>query len=125
MENTFGPHLTLDLKGCPHETLSDLSLHFEYLRRLPRMIDMTPITQPYVFPYEGLVPGDRGITGVAIIAESHISIHSFEEKGWCYIDVFSCKEFDVDKAIEVSKGFFHPQECEIHLVERGKGFPRG
>ena len=124
MEN-FGPHLTLDLKGCPQHLLSDLSLHFKWLKELPHLIDMTPITQPYVFPYEGLVPGDRGITGIAIIAESHLSIHSFEEKGWCYIDIFSCRGFDTEKAIAITKEFFHPTECVVSLVERGIGFPRG
>jgi S-adenosylmethionine decarboxylase len=85
MEETFGPHITLDLKGCPKEILSNYQLHFDFLKNIPQLIQMTPITQPYVFPYEGLVPEDRGITGIVIIAESHISVHSFEEKGWCFI----------------------------------------
>ncbi len=66
----FGPHITLDLKGCPKEILSDYNLHFDYLKTLPELIHMTPITQPYVFPYSGLVPEDKGITGIVIIAES-------------------------------------------------------
>jgi len=99
----FGPHLTIDVKNASKEKLSDINLHFEFLMNLPKFIGMTPITQPYVFPYSGLVPEDRGITGFQIIAESHISIHSFEEKGWCFIDIFSCKNFDVDKAIEFTK----------------------
>jgi S-adenosylmethionine decarboxylase len=57
----FGPHITLDLKGCPKEVLSDYNLHFDYLKSLPGLIHMTPITQPYVFPYSGLVPEDKGI----------------------------------------------------------------
>ena len=85
---------------------------------------MTPITQPYVFPYEGLVPEDRGITGIVIIAESHISVHSFEEKGYCFIDIFSCKPFDYDEAIRLTKEIFQPQDCEINVVSRGKDFPR-
>ena len=76
-------------KGCPKETLSNYDLHFNYLKSLPELINMTPITQPYVFPYSGLVPEDKGITGIVIIAESHISIHSFEEKGYSFIDIFS------------------------------------
>ena len=65
----FGPHITLDLKGCPKEILSDYSLHFDYLKTLPELIHMTPITQPYVFPYSGLVPEDKGITGIVIMLE--------------------------------------------------------
>lgn len=120
----FGPHITLDLKGCPKEVLSDYNLHFNYLKSLPELIHMTPITQPYVFPYSGLVPEDKGITGIVIIAESHISVHSFEDKGYCFIDIFSCKDFDVERAIQITKDMFKPNDCEINVVARGKDFPR-
>lgn len=124
MKNTFGPHVTIDLIGCPKEILSDYELHFNYLKMLPGLIQMTPITQPYVFPYSGLVPEDRGITGIVIIAESHLSIHSFEDKGYSFIDIFSCKGFDVEKAIEITLSTFKPQTYELNIVERGKDFPR-
>jgi S-adenosylmethionine decarboxylase len=120
----FGPHITLDLKGCPKETLSNYSLHFDYLKNLPELIHMTPITQPYVFPYSGLVPEDKGITGIVIIAESHISVHSFEEKGYCFIDIFSCKDMDVERAIEITLDVFKPESYELNIVKRGKDFPR-
>jgi S-adenosylmethionine decarboxylase len=120
----FGPHITIDLKGCPKETLSNYNLHFDYLKSLPEMIDMTPITQPYVFPYSGLVPEDKGITGIVIIAESHISIHSFEEKGYSFVDIFSCKDMDVERAIEITLDMFKPESYEINIVKRGKDFPR-
>ena len=120
----FGPHITLDLKGCPKETLSNYNLHFNYLKNLPELIHMTPITQPYVFPYSGLVPEDNGITGIVIIAESHISVHSFEEKGYCFIDIFSCKDMDVERAIEITLDMFKPESYEVNIVKRGKDFPR-
>jgi len=120
----FGPHLTIDVKNASKEKLSDINLHFDFLMNLPKMIGMTPITQPYVFPYSGLVPEDKGITGFQVIAESHISIHSFQEKGWCFIDVFSCKPFDTDKAIEYVKSIFGDSDTVVSLVERGIGFPR-
>jgi S-adenosylmethionine decarboxylase len=85
---------------------------------------MTPITQPYVFPYSGLVPEDRGITGIVIIAESHLSVHSFEEKGYCFIDIFSCKDMDVEKAIQITLDTFKPADYEVNMVKRGKDFPR-
>jgi S-adenosylmethionine decarboxylase len=125
MTQAFGPHLTIDLKGCPIEILSNYELHFNYLKNLPLMIQMTPITQPYVFPYAGLVPTDKGITGIAIIAESHLSIHSFELKGYAFIDIFSCKDFDIDKALQYTIELFKPTNFEHHIVERGKDFPRG
>lgn len=123
-DEPFGPHLTLDLKGCPREVLENYKLHFDYLKNLPEMIGMTPITQPYVFPYSGLVPEDKGITGIVIIAESHLSIHSFEDKGYTFIDMFSCKDFDVDAAIKYTIELFKPESYDMNLVKRGKDFPR-
>jgi S-adenosylmethionine decarboxylase len=124
MKNTFGPHVTIDLIGCPKEILSDYELHFNYLKMLPVLIEMTPIIQPYVFPYSGLVPEDIGITGIVIIAESHLSIHSFEEKGYSFIDIFSCKGFDIEKALEITLNTFKPKNHEVNILERGKDFPR-
>lgn len=120
----FGPHLTLDLISCNQERLKSLELHFRVLNELPALIGMTKITQPYVFPYEGLVPQDRGITGIVIIAESHISIHSFEVKNYCFVDVFSCKPFDTNRAIEFIVDTFEPLDYKVNIVERGVGFPR-
>ncbi len=123
-QEPFGPHITIDLKGCPKEILADYELHFNFLKSLPEMIGMTPITQPYVFPYSGLVPEDRGITGILIIAESHLSVHSFEEKGYCFVDIFSCKPFDYELAIQKTLEMFKPNSHEINVVQRGKDFPR-
>ena len=123
-QKSFGPHLTLDLTGCPKEILENYELHFDYLKTLPEMIGMTPIIQPYVFPYSGLVPEDRGITGIVIIAESHLSIHSFQEKNYTFIDIFSCKDFDVYKALEYTLELFKPTSFTKNIVERGIDFPR-
>lgn len=91
---SFGPHLTLDLNECNPAKLGDFDLVFDVLNNLPDLIGMTKITQPYVFKYAGLVPEDKGITGFIVIAESHISIHTFQEKDYVFLDLFSCKPFD-------------------------------
>jgi S-adenosylmethionine decarboxylase len=122
--NSFGPHLTLDLVDCPEEILKNYDLHFNYLKTLPEIINMTPITQPYVFPYSGLVPEDKGITGIVIIAESHLSIHSFQEKRYSFIDIFSCKDFDVTQALKWTLEVFQPRSYKMNVVERGHDFPR-
>jgi len=120
----FGPHVTLDMSGCDQKKLKSLELHFNVLNELPELIGMTKITQPYVFPYQGLVPQDKGITGIVIIAESHISIHSFQEKAYCFVDVFSCKPFDTSRAIEFIVEAFEPVSYRTKIVERGYDFPR-
>ncbi len=121
----FGPHLMLDLGDCDVARLTDLPYIFNLLNTLPDEIGMTKITQPYVFPYEGLVPDDEGITGTVIIAESHISVHTFPRKKYCFVDLFSCKTFDVDRARERLIEAFGSRRPEVHLVHRGSEFPRG
>ena len=123
-KEAFGPHLTLDLSDCNIRKLKDLDFIFKILYDLPSQIGMTKITQPYVFPYNGLVPEDKGITGFVVIAESHIAIHTFEDKGYIFIDLFSCKSFDVEKAAKYLIDAFEAKKIEKNVIQRGKDFPR-
>jgi S-adenosylmethionine decarboxylase len=120
----FGPHLTFDIKCNETSALSDYNKIFKFLHELPEKIGMTKITQPYVFPYSGLVPEDEGITGVVIIAESHISIHTFPLKNYAFIDIFSCKPFDWSNISDIIKETFHADAMDFNIVQRGKDFPR-
>jgi len=120
----FGPHLTFDIKCSDITALNDYNKIFKFLHELPDKIGMTKITQPYVFPYSGLVPEDEGITGMVIIAESHISIHTFPLKNYAFIDIFSCKPFDWSNINNIIKETFHVDEMEFNIVQRGKDFPR-
>jgi S-adenosylmethionine decarboxylase len=120
----FGPHLMLDCQRCDYEKISDLRYVFDVLNNLPDAIGMTKITQPYVFPYEGKVPEDRGITGMVIIAESHITFHSFIDKDYFFFDLFSCKDFDVDRVVAYVIEAFGVQQFVKHQANRGRNFPR-
>ncbi|MFH1395055.1 MAG: adenosylmethionine decarboxylase [Candidatus Omnitrophota bacterium] len=123
-KESFGPHRILELNEFNGDKLKDYSLIFSILQDLPEKIGMTKITQPYVFPYSGLVPEDKGITGTVIIAESHISIHTFQEKDYCFVDVFSCKNFDVEFAAEYLIEAFESKKYERYVINRGKDFAR-
>ncbi len=120
----FGPHLMLDLSECDQKRINDLDFIFNFLNTLPGKIGMAKITQPYVFPYTGLVPEDRGITGFVVIAESHLSIHTFTEKGYAFVDLFSCKRFDTDMARDLIIEAFISKKPKVYMIERGAGFPR-
>lgn len=123
-KNGFGPHLMLDLSDCDPSSLSDLNLIFDILNELPDKIGMTKIAPPYVFKYEGIVPEDLGITGVVIIAESHLTIHTFQEKNYCFVDMFSCKPFDYEWATNYIIEAFKAKKIEKQIAFRGKDFPR-
>ena len=120
----FGPHLMLDLSECDQDRINDLDFIFNFLNTLPDKIGMVKITQPYVFPYSGLVPEDQGITGFVVIAESHLSIHTFVEKGYAFVDLFSCKPFNTDLARDIIIETFISKKPKVHMIERGTGFPR-
>jgi S-adenosylmethionine decarboxylase len=94
-------HLVIDGFVDDPTRISAVEPIFDLLNSLPDQIDMTKIIQPYVFRYHGVVPEDWGITGVVIIAESHISIHTFPEHKRFHMDVFSCKPFESEKALQI------------------------
>lgn len=119
----YGPHLMLDLNSCNPAILDNLESCYQLLDELPEKIGMTKITRPYVFRYEGKVPGEEGITGVVIIAESHISLHTYPSKNYVFVDLFSCKPFDVEEAKEHIIRFFQSEKPTEHLKIRGADFP--
>ena len=120
----FGPHLIIDLKNCNKEKLSDIDLVRDILTHLPEKIGMTRISEPQVFYYKGDIPEDHGVTGTVVLAESHCSIHTFQDKGYCFVDIFSCKPFDTDKALREIKETFKAKECDYQVILRGRDFPR-
>ncbi len=124
IEYGFGQHLMMDGYGCDREKLMNLDWIYDFLSRYPDEISMTKIMPPYVFKYSGKVPEDWGISGFVLIAESHISIHTFPDKLYLSLDIFSCKAFDAQKAIQHIKDLFDIKKVEIKLLDRGHEFPK-
>jgi len=120
----FGPHLVFDGFGCPRERLEDLTGLYHLLDGLPDRIRMTKIMPPYVFRH-GL-PDDPagGLSGFVLIAESHISLHTFPGRGYVNADVFSCETFDVQDALAAFRDTFGPSRVEWKLLDRGREFPK-
>lgn len=119
----FGVHLIMDGYGCDQAKLEDINLIYSFLDEYPDEMDMTKIMPPYVFRYKGTVPEDWGISGFVLIAESHISIHTFPDKLYLSLDMFSCKPFDTQKAVETISRFFGIQKYEMKVLDRGQEFP--
>lgn len=120
----FGPHLLMEATGCNKEKLTNVGLLSEILDELPGRMQMTKIMPPYVFKYNGEVEEDWGLSGVVLIAESHIAIHTFPEKGFITLDIFSCKDFDVREAVDYIVKAFEPDSWEEQLLMRGREFPK-
>ncbi len=60
-----------------------------------------------------------GISGVAVLAESHISVHTWPERGFAAFDVFMCGDAEPEKAIAVLKKAFTPKRMNITEHLRG------
>ena len=114
----------LDCFGCSKEKLSDSALIYNSLDTFPEKIGMEKIMEPYVFKYTLNSADDWGITGIVLIADSHIVIHTFPEKNHAFIDMFSSKDFDSDFAVSYIKTLFDAKEIEIQVASRGADFPQ-
>lgn len=120
----FGLHLTLDAYGGSKTKLFDMKRVFKVLNELPAMLGMKKLTTPYVVDAPPVTPKDQGgISGFVMIAESHISIHTFPDKGFLTADIYSCKAFDTPKALEFFKKNFDLKEMEVNIIKRGLKFP--
>ncbi len=113
----------VDCYGCNKEKLSDIDLIFNALDTMPEQIGMTKIMPPYVFKYQGAVPEDWGVSGVVLITESHITIHTFPDKLHAFIDIFSCKDFDTAPATAFVIDLFEAANYDVQLSTRGMEFP--
>lgn len=60
-----------------------------------------------------------GVTGVAVLAESHISIHTWPERAYAAVDVFMCGDAQPHKAIDVLRAAFAPGVLTISEHKRG------
>lgn len=120
----FGPHLTLDLYGCNKKKLKEVGFVYSFLDEMPGMVGMTKIMPPYTFSYSGLKPEDWGVSGIVLIAESHISIHTFPEKGYASVDIFSCKDFDTEAACDIIVSKLEAKTYEKNFFQRGRHFPK-
>ena len=121
----FGPHLLLEAYGSPKEKLSNLGVISDLLDTYPQKLEMHKIMPPYVFKYDGgEVKEDWGISGVVLIAESHIALHTFPEKEFFTLDIFSCKDFDVRMAVDIALDILEPVHFDETVITRGREFPR-
>ena len=105
-----GTHLLLDLWGATH--LDDARYIEDALRRA---VDVSGATLLHIHLHRF---GDGGgVTGVAVLAESHITVHTWPERGFAAFDVFMCGGCRPDLAAEAIRSALEP-ECTETTVER-------
>ena len=112
-------HLIVDGYYCNQQALSDSKGLMNFLGTFPEIISMNAISEPQVQEYHGSKSEDWGLSGFVLIAESHISVHTFPEKNFVNVDIFSCKTFDVYSSVEVIKKQFRTGRIQHQVLSRG------
>ena len=107
-----GTHLLLEFWDA--KNLDDLELVEQALRDATLAADATLLEiRLHRFSPHG------GISGVAIIGESHLSIHTWPEVGYAALDIFTCGKADPHKAVPVLRDAFQPERVQLSEHRRG------
>ena len=107
-----GTHLILDFwEACSLDNIDKME---KALRKsiIAARATLLHIHLHHFTPYEG-------ISGVAVLAESHISVHTWPERNYAAFDLFMCGDAEPEKAIPVLKRAFKPGRVDIHKHLRG------
>ncbi len=108
MEATAGEHLIMDLHGVT--TLAKHNGHdlYRFLADLPAAIGMQAVGTPQLVYLENEPGSIPGVSGFIILAESHLSFHTWPERQYVSLDLYSCRLFDTDLAREKIRDFWQP-----------------
>jgi len=107
-----GVHLIVDLHGA--KRLDDIE-HIEATLR--RCVEAARATLLHIHLHH-FQPS--GVSGVAVLAESHISIHTWPEAGYAALDVFMCGSADPDQCIPVLREAFAAERVGVNELLRGQ-----
>ena len=107
-----GVHLLVELWGASN--LGDLDLTDRALREC---VEVSGATLLHIHLHH-FGPG-AGLSGVAVLAESHISIHTWPERGYAALDLFMCGAADPYKSIPVLRAAFEPATVQVSEQKRG------
>ena len=92
-----GNHLILD--GFSNQDLDNKEYIKDFLINLTKKIKMHALSKPIVISHKAKQESESGITGTIILKESNITIHTYPNKKWFCLDIYSCKEFELDNTI--------------------------
>ena len=107
-----GAHLLLDMWGAGH--LDDPEILGQAMRAAARAAEATLLhLHLHHFSPQG------GVSGVAVLAESHISVHTWPEHGFAAFDIFMCGAAHPHLAAKTLRDALHPSRIELNELRRG------
>mgnify|MGYP000067764750 CR=1 FL=1 len=108
-----GKHLLLDIWGA-----SELDNQVLLKKVLEEAVEAAGATLLHIHIHQFTPFG--GLSGTAILAESHINVHTWPERNFAAFDVFMCGKAQPEKVEQVIADAFHPERIEVELHLRGK-----
>jgi len=114
----WGMLTSIDLFECDHEILSSGEKIKQYAIEVCDLIDMKRFGEPVVVRF-GADPKVSGYSLAQLIETSLISGHFAETDNSVYIDIFSCKFYDQQKAVDFTRDFFKAQKVDFSTNLRG------
>ncbi len=110
----LGRQVLGDLRGCPAELLGDERAVREHLLAAAQAAGATVVTDCF-HRFE-----PHGVSGVVVIAESHLAIHTWPEHGYAAIDLFTCgAHVRPERCFEYLVEALKAQSHEVRWIERG------
>lgn len=110
----LGTQILLELVGAPHDLLDDVDFVREAMTDAARRAGLTVVGELF----HRFNP--QGVSGVVVIAESHIAIHTWPERGYASIDLYTCGEVDGGKlAADFLTEAFQAAHCSRRVLRRG------
>ena len=113
----YGIELVLDLHDCDTGKFSRDNIGF-FLVQICSTIRMVPYGEPHFWEDNSGVAHLHGISAFQFVSTSNIVVHSLTLLKAVYINIFSCRDFDVETAAKFSGDFFGTKAVRANVVER-------
>ena len=116
MSTYWGYHTMLDCAGC-NDNIKDKDVIYRFAKDIVKRIDMVAFGEPII---EFMLPDDpkQGYSLIQLITTSNICAHFVDIDNTAYIDIFSCKEYDVELVKQIVKEFFAPEKMRVNYITR-------
>ena len=117
-EEYWGYHLILDCKECDSFKIKDANNIRVFVKTLIKEINMKAFGEPIIEHFGSHNLTVAGYSLMQLIETSSITGHFAERSGDAYLDIFSCKPYDINTAKAVIKRFFSPQKIKTTYLTR-------
>ncbi len=113
-QQPLGRHLLLELYACDRDRLDDLTRLERALKEAARRSGATIVETVF----HRFMP--HGVSGVVVVAESHLAIHTWPEYGYAAVDFFTCgADIDYWRARDFLQEALVAESCEVKELLRG------